>query len=63
MAFWLRGRLDPAALRVALEAMARRHDVLRTTFALDAAGEFRQEVRSEVDIWRPFGLACRSWLG
>ena len=53
MPFWLRGRLDPAALRLALEAMARRHDALRTTFAVDAAGEFRQEVRSEVgDIWR-----------
>jgi amino acid adenylation domain-containing protein len=42
----LAGPLDEAALRRALEALVRRHDALRTTFA-DDAGALRQVVRTE----------------
>jgi len=37
IALRLRGAIDPAALMAALDAIAARHEILRTTFALDGA--------------------------
>ncbi|MDN3356791.1 SDR family NAD(P)-dependent oxidoreductase [Actinomadura sp. DC4] len=39
----LRGRLDPVRLERALESVAERHEILRTTYG-DAGGELRQRV-------------------
>nr|APD71534.1 non-ribosomal peptide synthetase 5 [Streptomyces sp.] len=51
MAWRIRGPLDVAAVRAALDAVTRRHDALRTVFGAD--GE-RQRVREDVDIDVPF---------
>lgn len=41
---WLEGRLDPSALKAALQMLVERHESLRTVFVM-AKGELRQQVR------------------
>lgn len=43
-AYVLRGALDLVAFHAALEAVARRHEILRTTFAVNEDGEPRQMI-------------------
>jgi amino acid adenylation domain-containing protein len=48
------GALSAAALESALAEIGRRHEVLRTTFAVDAEGEPVQVVAP----WSPHGMSC-----
>ncbi|HEU0077529.1 MAG TPA: condensation domain-containing protein, partial [Longimicrobiaceae bacterium] len=52
VALRLRGRLDAAALRASLDALARRHEVLRTTFA-ERGGEPLQVVHPPAPVPLP----------
>lgn len=48
-AYWLRGNLDLQALKHALEQLAERHEVLRTSFYTHEGGLF-QKVRPSIEI-------------
>ncbi|HEX8694770.1 MAG TPA: non-ribosomal peptide synthase/polyketide synthase, partial [Longimicrobium sp.] len=53
VALRLRGELDPAGLAWALTEMVRRHEVLRTTFAVGAGGEPVQVVHEPAPVRLP----------
>ncbi|HEX8695423.1 MAG TPA: non-ribosomal peptide synthase/polyketide synthase, partial [Longimicrobium sp.] len=53
VALRLRGDLDPAGLRWALEEVMRRHEVLRTTFGTGADGEPVQVVHAPAPVTLP----------
>ncbi len=50
VAYRLSGTLDPARLRAAVDAVAARHDVLRTTYGMDAEGEPYQVCSEGISI-------------
>src|SRR5262249_54349514 len=56
IALELRGKLDAAALRASLAAVIKRHESLRTTFAV-VDGQVRQFVHEEIVLpWQEFDL-------
>jgi len=64
----LRGRLDAARLRQALDEIARRHEALRTTFAFGAQGDALQVLHDSATIpcqeasWVPGGEPFEAWV-
>lgn len=54
----LRGALDSARLRAAVRAVTERHEILRTTYGLDANGEPYQQVRTDLPVqWQEYELS------
>ena len=58
-ALHLKGVLEPTALNAALEALVQRHDILRTYYPLNEAGEPVQRLAQD---WHP-ELICNEMLG
>ncbi|TDZ42649.1 non-ribosomal peptide synthetase [Mycobacteroides franklinii] len=58
LAHRMRGALDEVRLRDALATVIRRHDVLRTTYGVDAAGEPYQVFADDVEVpWAAIDLS------
>ncbi|WP_327112508.1 amino acid adenylation domain-containing protein [Nocardia sp. NBC_01730] len=57
IAYRLTGSLDPERLRAAAEVVVARHEILRTTYGLDAEGEPYQIVRNGPSSWQEHDLS------